>query len=139
RWDPLPLIASTSLSGSYGIPLAEMFIRREQANNVLARVRRSNSFLEELKKGNLERECMEETCSYEEAREVFEDIDKTVRFRNPLFADGDQCETSPCQNEGKCRDGLGEYTCTCLEGFEGKNCELCRFLCLIPCMLIFAL
>nr|5JZU_B Chain B, Coagulation factor X [Homo sapiens] len=26
--------------------------------------------------------------------------------------DGDQCETSPCQNQGKCKDGLGEYTCT---------------------------
>lgn len=56
-----------------------MFINRERANTVLERFRRANSFLEELKKGNLERECLEETCSYEEAREVFENIDKTVR------------------------------------------------------------
>lgn len=28
--------------------------------------------------GNLERECLEEKCSYEEAREVFEDDAKTV-------------------------------------------------------------
>lgn len=46
---------------------------------------------------------------------------------NSVSADGDQCESSPCQNEGQCRDGLGEYTCTCLEGYEGKNCELCEF------------
>nr|5JQY_B Chain B, Coagulation factor X [Homo sapiens]5JTC_B Chain B, Coagulation factor X [Homo sapiens]6Q9F_B Chain B, Coagulation factor X [Homo sapiens]6Q9I_B Chain B, Coagulation factor X [Homo sapiens]6YYW_B Chain B, Coagulation factor X [Homo sapiens]6YYX_B Chain B, Coagulation factor X [Homo sapiens]6YYY_B Chain B, Coagulation factor X [Homo sapiens]6Z6Q_B Chain B, Coagulation factor X [Homo sapiens]6Z6R_B Chain B, Coagulation factor X [Homo sapiens]7BMI_B Chain B, Coagulation factor X [H len=38
--------------------------------------------------------------------------------------DGDQSETSPSQNQGKCKDGLGEYTCTSLEGFEGKNSEL---------------
>nr|XP_008516383.1 PREDICTED: coagulation factor X [Equus przewalskii] len=40
------------------------------------------------------------------------------------YKDGDQCDSNPCLNEGKCKDGLGEYTCTCLEGFEGKNCEL---------------
>lgn len=28
--------------------------------------------------GNIERECVEEMCSYEEAREVFEDDVKTV-------------------------------------------------------------
>lgn len=27
---------------------------------------------------NLERECLEELCNYEEAREIFEDPDKTV-------------------------------------------------------------
>lgn len=29
--------------------------------------------------GNLERECVEEICDHEEAREVFEQTDKTVR------------------------------------------------------------
>ncbi|KAL2770494.1 coagulation factor X isoform 3 precursor, partial [Daubentonia madagascariensis] len=99
------------------------FIDRERASKVLVRIRRANSFLEEMKKGNLERECMEETCSYEEAREVFEDNDRTNEFWNK-YKDGDQCERNPCQNQGLCKDGLGEYTCTCLEGFEGKNCEL---------------
>uniref|UniRef100_A0A8C0L5B0 Coagulation factor X n=1 Tax=Canis lupus dingo TaxID=286419 RepID=A0A8C0L5B0_CANLU len=95
-----------------------LFLSPERASSVLGRVRRANSFLEEMKKGNLERECMEETCSFEEAREVFEDTAKTVR------ADGDQCESSPCQNQGQCKDGLLEYSCICLEGYEGKNCEL---------------
>lgn len=58
-----------------------VFLRPERALSVLGRVRRANSFLEEVKKGNLERECMEETCSFEEAREVFEDTAKTVRAR----------------------------------------------------------
>lgn len=56
-----------------------MFIKRERASTFLERVRRANTIFEELKKGNLERECLEETCSYEEAREIFEDVEKTVR------------------------------------------------------------
>ena len=52
-------------------------------------------------------------------------------FPNVFFADGDQCESRPCLNQGKCKDGLGDYTCTCLEGFEGKNCELREFLFLV--------
>lgn len=56
-----------------------VFLPRDRAHSVLQRVRRANSFLEEVKKGNLERECREEACSYEEAREVFEDTEKTVR------------------------------------------------------------
>lgn len=57
-----------------------VFVERDDANAVLQRWRRANSgFLEEMKQGNLERECIEETCDYEEAREVFEDDDKTVR------------------------------------------------------------
>ncbi|KAK7805734.1 hypothetical protein U0070_010955 [Myodes glareolus] len=55
----------------------KVFINRERASNVLTRIRRANSLFEEVKKGNLERECMEEVCSYEEAREVFEDTQKT--------------------------------------------------------------
>lgn len=57
-----------------------MFVERDDANAVLQRWRRANSgFLEEMQQGNLERECIEEICDYEEAREVFEDDDKTVR------------------------------------------------------------
>lgn len=35
------------------------------------RSRRANSLLEELRLGDLERECLEERCGYEEAREIF--------------------------------------------------------------------
>lgn len=58
-----------------------MFLPRDQAHRVLQRARRANSFLEEVKQGNLERECLEEACSLEEAREVFEDAERTVRSR----------------------------------------------------------
>ncbi len=54
---------------------------QQAANTVLIRRRRYNSgHLEEvLYKDNLERECIEEVCTMEEAREVFEDNEKTVR------------------------------------------------------------
>ncbi|XP_032258468.1 coagulation factor X isoform X2 [Phoca vitulina] len=120
---PLCLVLlGASLAGLL-LPGGSVFLSPERASSVLGRVRRANSFWEEMKKGNLERECMEETCSFEEAREVFEDTAKTTEFWNK-YRDGDQCESSPCQNEGQCTDGLGEYTCTCSEGYEGKNCEL---------------
>jgi coagulation factor 9 (Christmas factor) len=46
---------------------------------ILSRPKRYNSGkLEEFVRGNLERECIEEKCSFEEAREVFENTEKTV-------------------------------------------------------------
>lgn len=60
--------------------VSSVFVEKHQADSVLRRWRRANSgFLEEIKPGNLERECIEEICDYEEAREVFEDDEKTVR------------------------------------------------------------
>lgn len=47
--------------------------------SLLQRVRRANSgFLEELRKGDLERECVEEQCSHEEAFEALESSSATV-------------------------------------------------------------
>lgn len=52
----------------------------DRANVVQVRTRRYNSgWLEELQVGDLKRECLEERCSYEEAREVFEHDRTTVR------------------------------------------------------------
>nr|XP_033806350.1 coagulation factor X [Geotrypetes seraphini] len=107
------------------LPQAEnyVFVKQENANNVLRRTKRANSGFEELKKGNLERECMEEQCSYEEAREVFENPDETNKFWN-TYVDGNQCDSNPCNYGGSCTDGIGSYTCMCLSGFEGRNCEI---------------
>lgn len=57
-----------------------MFLDRRQALSLLRRVRRANvGFLEEMRKGNLERECVEEVCNYEEAFEALESSSATVR------------------------------------------------------------
>ncbi|XP_006903422.1 PREDICTED: transmembrane gamma-carboxyglutamic acid protein 1-like, partial [Elephantulus edwardii] len=54
-----------------------IFLTGEKANSVLKRYRRANGFLEEIRQGNIERECKEEICTFEEAREAFEDNEKT--------------------------------------------------------------
>ncbi|XP_013882522.1 prothrombin [Austrofundulus limnaeus] len=58
----------------------DVFLNGQQASQVLVRNRRANSLFEEMKPGNLERECVEEICDAEEAREVFEQKDKTDKF-----------------------------------------------------------
>lgn len=50
----------------------------QEANQFLSRHRRANQVFEETKQGHLERECVEEKCSKEEAREVFENDPETV-------------------------------------------------------------
>lgn len=54
------------------------FLDDKDAHSILKRFPRANGFLEELKKGNIERECVEESCSFEEANEVFENKERTV-------------------------------------------------------------
>uniref|UniRef100_A0A672YG37 coagulation factor Xa n=1 Tax=Sphaeramia orbicularis TaxID=375764 RepID=A0A672YG37_9TELE len=94
---------------------------------------RANSFLEEVKQGNMERECREEQCDWEEAREIFENEEKTCRWVGLKdvgvvcgcgFPDGDACESTPCVNGGSCKDGIGSYNCYCRSGYKGFNCEI---------------
>lgn len=60
--------------------------RAPQAHSVFLRSKRANSILvEEILQGNLERECYEELCNYEEAREYYEDDSLTVRLSFTLF------------------------------------------------------
>ncbi|XP_014387429.1 PREDICTED: coagulation factor VII isoform X1 [Myotis brandtii] len=102
--------------------LAALFITQEEAQSVLHRQRRANSFLEELRPGSLERECREEQCSFEEAREIFRNTERLTQFWIS-YNDGDQCASNPCQNGGSCEDQLQSYICFCPEDFEGRNCE----------------
>lgn len=76
----LPLV-STSLSFSFTRTLAlssTEFLNGKDANSLLKRFPRANGFLEEFWQGNIERECVEESCSFEEANEAFETKEKTV-------------------------------------------------------------
>ncbi|KAK5847412.1 hypothetical protein PBY51_016540 [Eleginops maclovinus] len=106
-----------------GLAQAAVFVERQQASAVLQRWRRANSgFLEELKQGNLERECIEEICDYEEAREVFEDKDRTIQFWLS-YDRRDPCLENPCRNNGTCVFMDTSYKCYCSEGFEGQYCQ----------------
>lgn len=61
-------------------------VNEQSASSFLSRSLLYNSWdFELVVKDNLERECVEEKCSYEEAREVFEDNAKTVMAVSVLY------------------------------------------------------
>ena len=39
------------------------------------------------------------------------------------FLDINECSSSPCQNGGLCADGVNRYTCSCVAGYSGANCQ----------------
>jgi len=41
-------------------------------------------------------------------------------YRRP---DIDECESDPCKHAGTCVDGIDSYTCTCIPGYTGHDCE----------------
>ncbi|NXF94103.1 FA10 factor, partial [Eubucco bourcierii] len=97
-------------------------MRKDEAHEVLKVHKRANYFLEEIHPGNLERECSEEKCSFEEAKEIFHAQEKTMEFwfnykgLNP-------CSTNPCMNGGVCKIRHYNYFCICPPRFGGANCE----------------
>ncbi|TSX85977.1 Vitamin K-dependent protein C [Bagarius yarrelli] len=77
-----------------------VFLNHQDAVRIL-RHRRANYFLEEVKPGDLERECYEEICSKEEAAEIFQSTEKTVACADgyDLEEDGKTCQVTaqhPC-------------------------------------------
>ena len=40
-----------------------------------------------------------------------------------IYLDFDECASSPCQNGGTCSDDIDGYTCMCIPGHTGDNCE----------------
>ncbi|XP_035383754.1 vitamin K-dependent protein C [Electrophorus electricus] len=107
------LWAATALSMSvfYSSPKAHMLLRS----------RRANSFLEELKPPSKERECVEERCDFEEAREIFHTREATLEFWTVY----EGSTASNCSvNNGGCHhdcyernDRHGRY-CTCIQGYQ---------------------
>ncbi|NXS44483.1 PROC protein, partial [Balaeniceps rex] len=96
-----------------------IFYSNKDANQVLKIQKRANSFLEELKPGSVERECLEEQCDFEEASEIFETKEATVSC---FFKDEYQCDPQPCSN-GICKDNIGKFSCICNKGWEGVLCN----------------
>lgn len=81
-------------SGSEQPDAAYVFTSAKEANLFIGRHLLNNRFdFEAFTPDNLERECMEELCSYEEAREIFEDPDRTTQFWSGYSATGPRIKT----------------------------------------------
>ncbi|XP_016113869.1 growth arrest-specific protein 6 [Sinocyclocheilus grahami] len=125
---------------------SQLSVSPREANEFLRRHRRANQVFEETKQGHLERECVEERCTKEEAREVFENDPETEYFYPKYqacmekFGDSekkkqdlitcvhnipDQCSPNPCNHFGtvRCEDKKGEFQCHCFMGWSGVRCE----------------
>uniref|UniRef100_A0A8B9T8A7 Coagulation factor X n=1 Tax=Anas platyrhynchos TaxID=8839 RepID=A0A8B9T8A7_ANAPL len=107
-----------------------------KAHEVLKVQKRANYFLEEIRPGNLERECNEETCSFEEAKEIFHSQEKTTSLNSWNYAVAcffflglNPCSTNPCKNGGVCKIRHYNYFCICPPKFGGDNCEEEKFEC----------
>lgn len=37
-----------------------------------------------------------------------------------------ECLSFPCKNGGSCKDLINNYTCACVPGYTGYNCQLGR-------------
>ncbi|XP_059783096.1 vitamin K-dependent protein C isoform X3 [Balaenoptera ricei] len=130
-WQLTSLLLFVTIWGisSTPVPPDSVFSSHQRAHQVLRIRKRANNFLEELRPGSLERECREETCEFEEAREIFQNMEDTLAFWSK-YHDGDQCAApppahpcdSPCCGRGTCIDGLGGFRCDCAQGWEGRFC-----------------
>ncbi|ELU13051.1 hypothetical protein CAPTEDRAFT_220327 [Capitella teleta] len=47
----------------------------------------------------------------------------------------DECESNPCQNQATCADEINSYSCSCVNGTSGLNCEVIDDVCFSqPCL-----
>uniref|UniRef100_F6W5T9 Prothrombin n=1 Tax=Monodelphis domestica TaxID=13616 RepID=F6W5T9_MONDO len=108
-----------------------VFLGQQQALSVLRRTRRANKgFLEEMRKGNLERECLEEVCSYEEAFEALESAPVTDAFWTKYQICGSlrpSRDTFDACLQGICAEGNGmNYRGNISVTKSGIECQLWR-------------
>lgn len=99
----------------------KVFLDKDEASAVITRQKRNPP-------SNLERECMEKLCTYDEAHRFFQDTYRTDIFWS-VYVDGDQCISNPCQNGALCSDSAGGYDCVCKSGFSGVHCEKDETIC----------
>ncbi|XP_020930331.1 vitamin K-dependent protein C isoform X2 [Sus scrofa] len=91
------------------VPPDSVFSSSQRAHQML-RSKRANSFLEELRPSSLERECKEETCDFEEAREIFQNTENTMAFWSKYHGEctPDPWPRCPCSSGSLGHCGYGE-------------------------------
>ena len=48
-----------------------------------------------------------------------------------ILSDKNECDLYPCQNNATCENNDGSYSCNCLAGWTGQDCEIGQFSSLI--------
>ncbi|KAF7660269.1 hypothetical protein LDENG_00285200 [Lucifuga dentata] len=109
-----------SIPACIGLP--GVFVSRPEASDFLRRSRRANGGLEELRRGNVERECMEEKCSYEEAKEIYP-LPQQLEVFWKSYTAVDHCLSSPCKNRATCVQSSSTFVCLCPRGLTGRHCD----------------
>lgn len=41
-----------------------------------------------------------------------------------MKGNANNCDPNPCQNNATCQNDIDSYTCICVHGYEGDNCEI---------------
>ncbi|XP_063323728.1 coagulation factor X-like [Pelmatolapia mariae] len=105
----------------------QVFRSAPEANTMFLRPKRANTFMEEFRQGNLERECYEEQCNIEEAREYFEDTQKTKTFWAVYSVLPQLCKNKNGGCEHFCNVIQGSVQCSCADGYflasDKKSCH----------------
>ncbi|CAG11410.1 unnamed protein product [Tetraodon nigroviridis] len=105
-------------------PDRSVFLDKQQASSLISRQKRNAAG------STLEQVCMENICTYEQARAFFQDSYRADIFW-AVYVDGDQCAEKPCKNGAMCSDSVGGYDCVCKSGFTGVHCEKDETLCVV--------
>ena len=53
-------------------------------------------------------------------------ICRTLHYANAqcsTVVDINECESNPCKNRATCEDKVNSYSCKCMAGYTGTNCE----------------
>lgn len=96
-------------------------ISRKQAASLFRRRRDNGGVFEELKSPNLERECIEESCSFQELKEASDNDAAADAF----WKDATERCSAPgaCNSQGTmtCTNEWRNHICTCRDGFENTE------------------
>ena len=50
-----------------------------------------------------------------------------LNFKTCSISDIDECGSNPCENGGTCTDQVNAYTCECVDGYTGTDCDTGTF------------
>lgn len=111
-----------------GATASRLFERPNLAKAILSRQRRNNNGLfEEARAANLQRECIDEICSWDEVFEVFEDTANTNKWWDEATKQCNQPDACHAPGTKTCVNLWRDKRCECKDGWinnaDSKDCS----------------